>query len=806
VNEIVQMALNARTVAHIDQLEQRLRAGGARRIRFLGDRELNWSTLSNAADPKALIFERGTNMWDSLIELEVQRQHPSVAALVSPAAAVRTLFNVPKVGLSEMSGADRQRLGQLARVILLDSDDSRRRPTVAFRDLGIGVTRKEAPYTILSLEASNKLSKAYQHGVFGKGGSLACMFSDATVFVMRKQPEMLAAGEKDEITVAVVRRDDRDDYRLPFFRYLVLDTADDPKGLPWACPASEAPEFEPGVYVAHIGYQADRMGQSTWQQDDSIYAYAETVLLRPTLPFGLADERTPPANQRPEGRGLSILSGLGLRLDQLNAAADLNGDDAEKAPLLRRSSFSSVPVHGVGTVRVRWWLFRDLNRRRSYLARGYVTVMTHDGQVHHAWDQQRFQTLVPSRRRVAERIFVEVDLEEVPRKHRIQILSSMREALRKTPEARKLEEAIAQWLENDPDLEEAESKLTREALQQTAQRITKNFLEKLNRAIAAKVPTFELLVDRKGRGPKPRPPKPQEELYPEPTAFTGPVGITVVPGENHVFYMQINAIDGFVPTRGRIEFRDAPADADLALSVGDLRRGRLQLALTAGDEAALGTHQGVLALSWLRSTGGVGELKWPLNVTILAERAEPTPRPPKKKDDSGSAQTGGKKRSVIALVWNRVDTNRASGWTEDTAGDLQRLQGKVLAEMNPELYGELKDVDAEVATIVLNEDFIPWAAYERGSASRGDQAMQNRRDRYGIALGVAIANLWVREDALAKKYAAWQAKGNGAEDPPKPMDEVQRRRAVSEAARGILALLPDFDRLATDALEETVTA
>ena len=806
MNEIVRLALNARTVAHINLLEQRLRATGARRMRFLGDRELNWSTLSNAADPKALLFERGTNMWDSLIDLEVQRQHPSVAALVSPAAAVRTLFGVPKIGLSEMSGAERQRLGQLARVILLDSDDSRRRPTVAFRDLGTGVARKESPYTILSLEASNKLSKPYQHGVFGKGGSLACMFSDATVFVMRKQPELLAVGEGDEITVAVVRRDDPDDYRLPFFRYLVADSRDDPKGLPWACPASEAPEFEPGVYVAHIGYQADRMGQSTWQQDDSIYAYAETVLLRPTLPFGLADERTPPANQRPEGRGLSILSGLGLRMDRMEAAADLKGDPAEKAPLLRRSGFSSMPVAGLGTVRVRWWLFRDLNRRRSYVARGYVTVMTHDGQVHHGWDQQRFQTMVPSRRRVAERIFVEVDLEEVPRKHRIQILSSMREALRKTPEARRLEEAIAHWLENDPDLEEAESKLTREALQQTAQRISKSFLEKLNRAIAAKVPTLEVLIDRKGRGPKPRPPKPQEDLYPEPTAFTGPVGVSLLPGETHTFYMAMNAVDGFVPTRGQIEFRDAPADADLALSVGDLRRGRMQLALAAGENAALGTHQGVLALSWLRSTGGVGELKWPLNVTLLAERPEPAPRPPKKNDDEGSGQKEGKKRSVIALVWNRLEGNRASGWTEETAGDLQRLPGRVLAEMNPESYGELKDVDAEVATIVLNEDFAPWFAYERGSALSGDQAMQVRRDRYGIALGVAIANLWVREEGLAKKYAAWQGKGDGADEPTKPMDEAQRRRAVSEAARGILALLPDFDRLAIDAFEEGVTA
>ncbi len=704
-----------------------------------------------------------------------------------------------------MTTDQRERIGKLALVILLDSDDSKRRPTVAFRDFGIGVSRAESPYTLLSLEASNKLRKLYQHGVYGKGGSLACMFSAATVLVMRKQPELLTRGEIDEVTVAVVRCEDSDDYRLPFFRYLVCDTPEDPKGLPWACTAEEASQFEPGVYVAHIGYQADRMGQETWQQDDSIYAYAETVLFRPTLPFGLADNRTPPANRRPEGRGVSVLSGLGLRLQRLETPSDRKSpDDAEHAPLLRKSEFSSVPVPGIGTMRVRWWLFRDLNRRRSYVARGYVTVLTHDGQVHHAWDQQRFQTLVPSRRRVAERIFVEVDLEEVPRKQRIQMLSSMREALRKTPEARRLEEAIARWLENDPDLEEAETRLTREALQRTAQRITKNFLEKLNRAIAAKVPTLEVLIDKKGRSPRPKPPKPREDLYAEPTSFTGPVGISFLPGESHAFYMTINAVDGFIPTRGQIELRNTPADAELSLSVGDLRRGRIQLGISAADEAALGIHHVVLVLSWLRSSGGVSELRWPLSVTFLAERAEPQPpRLPKTKEGAGQAE--GKKRSVIALVWNRVEDQRASGWTEETAGDLQRLAGKVLAEMNPDLYGEFKDVHTEVATIVLNEDFAPWAAYKQGSAFSGDQAMQIRRERYGIALGVAIANLWVREEALAKKHTTWQMKENGGDEPEKAMDDVQRRRATSEAARGVLALLPDFDRLATE-IEESVTA
>ena len=55
--------------------------------------------------------------------------------------------------------------------------------------------------------------------------------------------------------------------------------------------ASEV-EFEPGTLVLHVNYQGDKLGTSTWQHEESIYALAETNLFRPTLPYLLADERT----------------------------------------------------------------------------------------------------------------------------------------------------------------------------------------------------------------------------------------------------------------------------------------------------------------------------------------------------------------------------------------------------------------------------------------------------------------------------------------------------------------------------------
>jgi hypothetical protein len=91
-------------------------------------------------------------------------------------------------------------------------------------------------------------------------------------------------------------------FELPFFRYLVGPDPRDPEGLPYSVPASEAPEFEPGTLVLEIDYQAEKMGRQQWQFEESLYAFGETLLFRPTLPHALFDQRSDKANVRPKDR------------------------------------------------------------------------------------------------------------------------------------------------------------------------------------------------------------------------------------------------------------------------------------------------------------------------------------------------------------------------------------------------------------------------------------------------------------------------------------------------------------------------
>jgi hypothetical protein len=766
MDPIIRAALAARTKADVAALEVMLGKAGLIEYRFLGDQEANWSSISSPADATSVLFERPTNMFDGVIEREVELS--GRRDLPSPSAAACEFFGVPKTGLGDMGAADRERVASECLIQVLDSDDSKRRPTFAFRDHGIGLTPAEMPTTILSLQRSNKLRKAYTNGIFGKGGSSTSAFSEATIIVARKQPALLA-GAEDRIGVAVVLEAEAADMGLPFLRYLV--GADQ---LPYAVPASSHQDFEPGVYVAHINYQAGKMGVQNWTNEESIYAYAETILFAPTVPYLLEDARSGDANVRPAERGPSVLSGLGQRLEGLKP-----GDGT----IRERSGRQMVRIPDVGDVRLRWWLFEDLDKRRTRVAKGYVVVFTTNGQIHHAWDNARLQQLVEGRRRVGQRLFAQVDCDGIELRKRYKVFDSFRAQVRRGPEGRALEEAIANALAEDPDLNDAETQLIKETLASTTQKVSAQFRKRLNQALRAKIPGLALTS---GTKPGARPPKAKaaEDLYPEPTAMTGPSEVTLLLGGRATVFIEINAVDGFVPDLGQIDLegtRPMPG-----LSVGDLRKGRLRLGLDATAAMTDGaTLQPEVVLSWVRSNGGLGRITWPLTIHVGA-KIEPKPSSPPK-----TSQQPTKDKGDVALIW----AGRPE-YAEDVVGEFTEMKGEALADASAD-YADLKGVEAAIPTIVINGDFGEWQGYTRGIARRASEATLNRRrEQYALAIGVVIANLTQEEKKIQRKHEAWEARQNGNEEPTKPMSEDQMRRAMAEAAHGVITLMPDFDALA----------
>ena len=249
----------------------------------------------------------------------------------------------------------------------------------------------------------------------------------------------------------------------------------------------------------------------------------------------------------------------------------------------------------------------------------------------------------------------------------------------------------------------------------------------------------------------------------------------------------LNAKDGFVPEIGEINLEGSGAKP--AISVGDLRKGRLPLTLTTPAGMGEGEIELDVALTWLRKNGGLGRMTWPITVKVVSKVEPKPPSPPK----GGQAPT--KDGGDVAFIWV---SGHDQGWEDKVVGELHDIEGDVLASER-EVYADLKGVKDKIPTIVLNKDFADWSAYRRTIAKgASDATLETRNERYGLAVGIIVANMTLEERKLLKKHEAWEAKENGTEEPPRAMSSEQMQRALAEAARGVVALMPDFDALTAD--------
>lgn len=321
----------------------------------------------------------------------------------------------------------------------------------------------------------------------------------------------------------------------------------------------------------------------------------------------------------------------------------------------------------------------------------------------------------------------------------------------------------------------------------TAQNFSQAFRSRLNKALRTRLGG---LVRGTGRGTEPRPPRPKQdiELYDEPTTMTGPEEVTLLAEGRAAAFLEINARDGFVPDRGTILLVGRDGGSEPQVGIGDLRRGRLRLTLVGSADLVLGMHEVDVSLEWLRSSGGLGRITWPLRVNVVAEIPPASPGKPAKGNAAARGQNGD-----IAIIWS---TSAEEGWTDEVVGDLQEIKGSDLATRG---YPDPKNVDTPVPTLVLNRDFSDWASYRRSVVKHLTEAsLAIREERYGLGVWVTVANLELRERKIRTKHEAWKARQNGAEEPPKPMSTDQLQRALAEAARGVVALMPDFDQLLND--------
>lgn len=629
------------------------------------------------------------------------------------------------------------------------------------------MTDTAVPRTIFQIGAGHKDGIDWLQGTFGLGGATTYRNAEAVVLVARSHSMLLEPGEEDRITVAVVQWE-RHHTTVNAF-YLVTEpwTQAGDSAPPFSVPAADYPEFEPGTHLALIAYGTEGLGRRSGDERsfDTVF---NTRLYRPVMPVSY---RNNIVRDRVE-----TLDGLERRLD------DNPGEDGAEGTDTLPFAYEGQTYH----LRVRFRLFAkrgEAGERRNFVAYGHALVITSNGQVHSHWQPQDFK-LRTKLNKLYDRILVVVESDSLPIEVRTSLFTADRSQLVRTDAAIRLEKEIAAFLDEWPQLRDVNNALIRESISgDNNDRSTIDIARKIARAL--KVKGFSTGGTGAGAGgPKPPEPTPPDDLYDDPTHFEGPEHIQAVVGKAKGVFFKLNAKDDFLGATRRAQLHvtcDHPDIGPDEITVGELRSGRVRVSIAVPDTADLGMYEIYAVIpEWSKSSGGLGpRFEWSTKLEVLAE-LQPKPTGTGAGKDKGNKGPG--EGDLVALVWKNEDD--VDGWDAATVGEVDMVPAKDLAEERPE-YKDLAGIDTEIPTIVLNRTYSPLKTYIQARAAElTDEGKEQARDRYAVGVGVALLVLDQQERKDAKKG--------------KVTDEDTLAAGRQAAARAVLSVLPEYDRLAKE--------
>ncbi len=771
--QIVTAALAATTATDATNVQQMIGAAfGATHKRPVGDKWNNHGLMSTSGSFDYKLIENVTNMQDAVIERHALRKYGGADAIpyLSPQVAAADLFPFSTV-------AERARM---VTVTFQESDrptGTTKRLTPIFRDQGCGLRPESVPTTIFGLGGSQKDGALYQQGAFGLGGAMTFRNAAAVVLVSRRDPKLLAAGEQDLITVAVVQWQDNVKGRTAY--YLVdqkWNTAGDP-GQPWSCPAAEVPDFEPGTHLALVSYRVDGFHRVREGDERTFDTVTNTRLFRPVLPIRFTNMIA-----RGEKRSTNLV-GLEYRLDNAKQTFD-EGEDT--LPFSFEGTTYTLPV--------RYVLFAkkpgDAGGRRSFVAHNHAVLFLSNGQTHHHWTPQQFK-LKTKLNKLHDRILVVVDTDELPIRVRTGLFTADRSELVRGDAALRLEEDLRAFLNDWEALKEENNAAIREALTGGDAEPTLEAARKISRAM--NIPGFGSSGDsgsggggtkrggagQGGGGGKPSKPI---DLKNDPTTITGPNAVQAVIGRTRSITYTVDVVDEFFNGRGQLAVdSDHPnIRGGHDITVGKGNKGRVRVSVAVSDTLEPGTYELRLRLAdWMKSSGGIGHT---LEHTTKIELVEEIPG---QGNGSGSGKpthgtgtaSGPSQGTNIALVWRGLPDQ--DSWTRTTVGEIIDTPAYVLAESNAD-YKDLAVLgEQNIPTVLLNADFTPLKQYLTGRNKQLD-SLTSPKERYSVGVGVGLL--------LLKASADQQA----ATD---PITDKVLAAAQNAIAKGVLAVMPAFDDL-----------
>lgn len=771
-DRLVSQAITTTSVAGVEQLWVELESAGAEHRRPVGDRWGNrglFTAAGGTVDHK--LVELATNMHDAVIAAAMPKhlgpqprsELDFATAFDSPASAVETIFaDRPRADLATDTRVELHLAGS--------ENEHRRLRSIVFRDYGSGMSPAELPGALFRVGSSRKDGVLWQQGAFGRGGLTVLPSCAAWVVVTRKQTDLLAAGELDRVTIAVVRWIRVGNRQTDTAVYQVTGPweNDGDVAVPLTVPAEEC-DFAAGTHLTVVAFEAEGIWVSRLGDERSLDTLLDTRLYEPALPLSLTTPALGARNER-----TTVLRGLGRRL-QDNPRPD-RAEGREELPFMHGRTTYRLPI--------RYFLFPvgDVGARRRFVARDHALIWNSNGQVHAHWTPSEFRhkTRLP---KLADRILVVVDTDALPLPLRTGLFTADRTELLRNAEAVRLEEELVAFLDDWDALWRANNDLIRDAIRRSnSDRSTLGVARRISRALRVRGAGGRLTgVDSDSRRPEPRLPAPRV-LLDEPTEIAGPQAVTAPRGRTKGVYFSINGMDDFLPRRAdaRVTCGHLDIDPDCDITLGRLRGGRLRVAVAVPPDAEVADADLTIQVpEWLGRSGG---RKGPLEFTTrfrVVDGVAATPGP--RETSSGDGAPAAADR--VALVWTSHE--REEDWTSQTVGDLETVDADSLAQAAPD-YAALAGQHFEVSVVKLNEEFGPLKSYAALRAQEvGDEGVARAKDRYAVGVGVEMLVLDKHAKAMAQRGHT--------------VDDEWVDAAQVAAARGVLAVMPDYDQLVAEA-------
>lgn len=439
----------------VEELIQELIKKNIIGVRAVGDNDCNCGIININKNPISGSIERVINMQDSFLEklAYINKEVLTDKDKSDPRKLIEKIYDYKDGRLENLQDLKKKR--EIGKNMIISYRDSgnEKKPTVDYRDFGIGQYPEEMPNTILSLNKSSKVKLHYTIGSFGQGGSTAYPSSNYTLILSKR---FTLDGNNKRTAFTIVRYNSRKGkgYKMGVYEYLV----DKKTNLPIEIETTED-EFEAGTLIRHITMDVGKYTQMVTQPSgNSLWTLLNLNMFDSILPMWIEDGREAmikSKNKNSENKNNTkigrTLSGNFTRLENKDDEENKT-EEEKKTDILYKHSVELEFCNEI--IKISYWVANFQNKRNymdQYVYAGHPIIITLNGQKHGELPNGIIKNDAKLPYLVGE-MAIHINCDKISYDLRREMFSSTRENIKENYFYDKLRELLSEVLQNDDTL------------------------------------------------------------------------------------------------------------------------------------------------------------------------------------------------------------------------------------------------------------------------------------------------------------------------------------------------------------------